>query len=268
MAMLLVLCMVISVVPMNTYAEETNATESTKFDRILHLDCGRKYFTKDWIIALINEMAAAGYNQLQLAFGNDGLRFLLNNMSFEANGISYEHSTVVSKVEVGNKAQNNSNDSRWLTQAEMDSIVAHADSKGIEIVETLDMYRKLLHADLLLKRFHHHILISIRIRMFLLLGIQTHFLGISGAELQQSQLVSPDRDAEFHILKLHIRLEGHDNLPRERTELGLYLSDKHREDTFLRLLNHQFETKIQGLNHCTTFDSHKVTEGLRSVNDK
>lgn len=32
--------------------------------RIVHLDCGRKYFSKDWIIALMYEAKAAGYNQV------------------------------------------------------------------------------------------------------------------------------------------------------------------------------------------------------------
>ena len=107
--------------------------------RILHLDNGRKYFSADWIKALINEMAAAGYNQLQLAFGNDGLRFLLDDMTFTANGTTYSHDTVVSKVEAGNSAQNSSGDGRWLTQAEMDSIISHANSKGIEIIPLLNL---------------------------------------------------------------------------------------------------------------------------------
>lgn len=117
----------------------TRDGEGDTYYRILHLDCGRKYFTKDWIIALINEMSAAGYNQLQLAFGNDGLRFLLDNMSFTANGTTYSHETVVAKVEAGNKAQNSSNDERWLTQTEMDAIIAHATAKGIEIVPLLNL---------------------------------------------------------------------------------------------------------------------------------
>ena len=29
---------------------------ASDFSKILHLDCGRKYFTKDWIIALLYEM--------------------------------------------------------------------------------------------------------------------------------------------------------------------------------------------------------------------
>lgn len=107
--------------------------------KIVHLDCGRKYFTKEWIIALINEIAADGYNQLQLAFGNDGLRFLLDNMSFTANGTTYSHDSVVSAVESGNAAQNSSGDKSWLTQSDMDEIIAAAKAKGIEIVPLLNL---------------------------------------------------------------------------------------------------------------------------------
>lgn len=122
-----------------TPAEPMTGTGTDGFYRIVHLDCGRKYFSKDWIIALLYEMQNAGYNQLQLAFGNDGLRFLLNDMSFTANGTTYSHKTVVSKVEAGNKAQNSSGDGRWLTETEMNDIVAKADELGIEIVPLLNL---------------------------------------------------------------------------------------------------------------------------------
>lgn len=62
-------------------AAEPAAVSGSGFYRIVHLDCGREYFTKQWIIALINEMSAAGYNQLQLAFGNGGFRFCLDDMA-------------------------------------------------------------------------------------------------------------------------------------------------------------------------------------------
>lgn len=107
--------------------------------KIVHLDCGRKYFSKDWIIALLYEMQNDGYNQLQLAFGNDGLRFLLNDMSFTANGTTYDNDTVVAKVKAGNKTQNNSGDERYLTEAEMDEIIAKANELGIEIVPLLNL---------------------------------------------------------------------------------------------------------------------------------
>lgn len=118
--------------------------------RIVHLDCGREYFTKDWIIALINEMADAGYNQLQLAFGNGGFRFYLNNMAVG----SYSHEQVMGALEAGNKhyniygdGENGPTNSEWitynpsvnaLTQTEMDTIIKHAQSKGIEIVPMLN----------------------------------------------------------------------------------------------------------------------------------
>ena len=125
-------------------------TSGDDYYRIVHLDCGREYFTKDWIIALINEMAKAGYNQLQLAFGNGGFRFYLDNMAVG----SYSHEQVMEALEAGNNHYNTYGDgedgptnSEWiaynpsvnaLTQTEMTAIIKHARSKGIEIVPMLN----------------------------------------------------------------------------------------------------------------------------------
>lgn len=118
--------------------------------RIVHLDCGREYFTKDWIIALINEMAEAGYNQLQLAFGNGGFRFYLNDMAIG----SHSSDEVKNALEAGNAHYNTYGDkedgpsnSEWkkyspsvnaLTQTEMKAIIDYAREKGIEIVPMLN----------------------------------------------------------------------------------------------------------------------------------
>ena len=133
---LLAVLMLLTMIPTVAFAA---GPTSDDFYKIVHLDCGRKYFTKDWIIALLQEMEADGFNQLQLAFGNDGLRFLLDDMSFTANGTTYSHDTVVSKVESGNKAQNSSGDSSWLKQSEMDEIISTANTLGIEIVPLLNL---------------------------------------------------------------------------------------------------------------------------------
>ena len=145
LSMILVLVMLLSLLSMAAFtlptaaSSDSAASNDDSFYRIVHLDCGRKYFTKDWIIALLNEMKADGYNQLQLAFGNDGLRFLLDDMSFTADGTNYLHRDVVSKVEAGNRAQNDSGDERWLTQSEMDDIISAAKALGIEIVPLLNL---------------------------------------------------------------------------------------------------------------------------------
>lgn len=158
LSLLLVLVLMVGVLPVSALADGWDLTgeldteqlleraepvemqaSASDFSKILHLDCGRKYFSKNWIVALLYEMQAAGYNQLQLAFGNDGLRFLLNDMSFTANGTTYSHETVVSKVKAGNKAQNSSGDESYLTETEMTEIITKANSLGIEIVPLLNL---------------------------------------------------------------------------------------------------------------------------------
>ncbi len=142
LAVILTLCMVLGVVPFTAFASENTSAVSENpntFHRIVHLDCGRKYFTADWIKALINEMAAAGYTQLQLAFGNDGLRFLLDDMSVTVNSTTYSSDKVTAGVQAGNKTYYNAGDVNELTESEMDEIITHAQSMGIEIVPHLNM---------------------------------------------------------------------------------------------------------------------------------
>ncbi|MBQ7298396.1 MAG: family 20 glycosylhydrolase [Clostridia bacterium] len=141
LAMFMVLCMMFSIVPMTVFADDTAGTADVQttavdndFQRILHLDCGRKYYTVDWIKALITEMKAAGFTHLQLAFGNDGLRFLLDDMTVG----SYSDADVTAAVHNGNIAYNAkktyTTELNELTQSEMDEIIAHANTTGIEII--------------------------------------------------------------------------------------------------------------------------------------
>ena len=126
--------MLLSMLPTVAFA----ANSSDDFYRIVHLDNGRKYYSKEWIIALINEMAEAGFNQLQLAFGNDGMRFLLDDMEITVDGTTYFSDAVTEGIQEGNKAYYDE-DVNELTEEEMDEILAHADSMGIEIVPHMNM---------------------------------------------------------------------------------------------------------------------------------
>lgn len=83
-ALVLSLAMIFGMVPMVGASAEETAGAQDNFDRIVHLDMGRKYFTPEWIESLIDEMAKLGYNQLELDFGNSEagqLRFALDDMS-------------------------------------------------------------------------------------------------------------------------------------------------------------------------------------------
>ena len=103
-ALVLSLAMIFGMAPMvnasagdSAAASASTTTEST-FDRIVHLDMGRKYFSPEWIKALINEISALGYTQLELDFSNnEGFRFSLpyDQMQIEVGG--YE--TVLMEVE-------------------------------------------------------------------------------------------------------------------------------------------------------------------------
>lgn len=122
-------------------AAETQAADSS-FMKIFHLDCGRKYFTKDWILALINEISAAGYTHLQLAIGNDGMRFLLDDMSLTVGGKTYSSEDVAAAIHAGNVAYDNRQsytpEKDELTESEMNAIISYATSKGITVIPLIN----------------------------------------------------------------------------------------------------------------------------------
>lgn len=146
MAMLMVLCMLITVAPMNVSASTMNndssnstksttnfasATESSDFLKIFHLDCGRKYFTIDQVKELIDAISAVGYSHMELAIGNDGLRLLLDDMSIEANGTVYDSNTIKNAIKSGNTKYSHSGE--W-SETEMNEIISYGKKKGIEII--------------------------------------------------------------------------------------------------------------------------------------
>lgn len=130
-------------------ADETNTTG--KVDgynyNIIHLDCGRKYFSVDSIKQIIDNASAAGFNYIQLAVGNDGMRFLLDDMSLTVNGTTYSSEAVKAAIHAGNEAYNKSakynnkayvTDTNELTQPEMDTIIAYAYEKGMGVIPLIN----------------------------------------------------------------------------------------------------------------------------------
>lgn len=120
-------------------ADETNTTG--KVDgynyNIIHLDCGRKYFSVDSIKQIIDNASAAGFNYIQLAVGNDGMRFLLDDMSLTVNGTTYDSNAVSAAIHAGNEAYYNF-DVDELTQSEMDAIIAYAYTKGMGVIPLIN----------------------------------------------------------------------------------------------------------------------------------
>lgn len=72
-----------------------------------------------------------------LGVGNDGMRFLLDDMSLTVNGTTYESDAVKSAIHAGNEAYYNF-DVDELTQSEMDAVLAYAKEKGMGVIPMLN----------------------------------------------------------------------------------------------------------------------------------
>lgn len=116
-----------------TSAQASDAEDTGYKYNIMFLDCGRKYFSVNSIKQIIDNASAAGFNYIQLAVGNDGLRFLLDDMSLTVNGTTYSSERVSAAIHAGNKAYYNF-DVYELTQPEMNEIIAYAASKGMGVI--------------------------------------------------------------------------------------------------------------------------------------
>lgn len=101
------------------------------------LDCGRKYFSVDSIKQIIDNAAAAGFNNVMLAVGNDGMRFLLDDMSLTVNGTTYSSEKVAAAIHTGNETYYNFTTDE-LTESEMDEIIAYAKTKGLGIIPVIN----------------------------------------------------------------------------------------------------------------------------------
>lgn len=145
LSLILAVILMIGLLPISAFAtsasaqagEDKAATQDGEFLRIFHLDCGRKYFTVDQIKQMIDYAAESNYTHVELAFGNDGLRFLLDDMSVEVNGTTYASDKVTSAIKQGNKKFYDAGTNE-LTQSEMQQLIDYAREKKIGIIPMFD----------------------------------------------------------------------------------------------------------------------------------
>lgn len=153
LSLLLIAAMLASFVVLPAAAEEPAAEQPTEavqaaetqskdavdgFDlSIVMLDAGRKYYSVDSIKQIIDNAAAAGFGYIMLGVGNDGMRFLLDDMSLTVNGTTYESDAVKSAIHAGNEAYYNFAVDE-LTQSEMDAVLAYAKEKGMGVIPMLN----------------------------------------------------------------------------------------------------------------------------------
>ena len=139
LALLLSLAMVVTMIPLGVFGGNGSDTYKNYY-KIAHLDCGRKYFSVDYIKGMIDTMYANGYNQLELAIGNGGLRLVLDDMDLTYGGKKLFYSNdVKNAIKEGNKNFYNDPNGNYLTEAQMDTIISYANARDIQIVPLLNM---------------------------------------------------------------------------------------------------------------------------------
>ena len=103
---------------------------SSSFERAVMLDCGRKYFTPDWIVALLDLMQSLGLNALILHFSEDmGCRLACPDYPWLAG--SDARLCVVRGI-------TDPDEGKYLSVADLYRIAAEADARGIALIPSFD----------------------------------------------------------------------------------------------------------------------------------
>ena len=101
-------------------------------ERIFFLDCGRKYYTPEWIKKLMLTVKEEGFNTFYIHFAEDiGHRLESKQYPFLAGGDSTlcVHGTVNGVPE---------DDEKYYTQEVMAELVRFAQANGLEVVPSFD----------------------------------------------------------------------------------------------------------------------------------
>jgi len=128
-----------------TFTPEAQKEEDAKREveklaknKVISIDAGRKYFTLDQLKRIVDKASELGYSDVHLLLGNDGLRFLLDDMTISANGKTYASDDVKKAIIEGTKAYYDDPNGTSLTQAEVTELVQYAKKKGIGLIPAIN----------------------------------------------------------------------------------------------------------------------------------
>ena len=128
---------------LNRYTAESVAAvkrevEKLAKNKVISIDAGRKYFTLDQLKRIVDKASELGYSDVHLLLGNDGLRFLLDDMTITANGKTYASDDVKKAIIEGTKAYYDDPNGTTLSQAEITELIEYAKSKGIGLIPAIN----------------------------------------------------------------------------------------------------------------------------------
>ena len=128
-----------------TFTPEAQKEEDAKREveklaknKVISIDAGRKYFTLDQLKRIVDKASELGYSDVHLLLGNDGLRFLLDDMTITANGKTYASDDVKKAIIEGTKAYYDDPNGTTLSQAEITELIEYAKSKGLGLIPAIN----------------------------------------------------------------------------------------------------------------------------------
>ena len=128
-----------------TFTPEAQKEEDAKREveklaknKVISIDAGRKYFTLDQLKRIVDKASELGYSDLHLLLGNDGLRFLLDDMSISANGKTYASDDVKNAIIEGTKSYYDDPNGTTLNQAEITELIQYAKDKGLGLIPAIN----------------------------------------------------------------------------------------------------------------------------------
>ena len=128
-----------------TFTPEAQKEEDAKREveklaknKVISIDAGRKYFTLDQLKRIVDKASELGYSDLHLLLGNDGLRFLLDDMTITANGKTYASDDVKNAIIEGTKSYYDDPNGTTLSQAEITELIQYAKNRGIGIIPAIN----------------------------------------------------------------------------------------------------------------------------------
>ena len=122
----------------STTERATQTNEKLAKKKIVSIDAGRKYFSPEQLKEIIDKAKHYGYTDLHLLVGNDGLRFMLDDMSITANGKTYASDDVKRAIEKGTNDYYNDPNGNHLTESQMTDLINYAKDKGIGLIPTVN----------------------------------------------------------------------------------------------------------------------------------
>lgn len=112
--------------------------EKVSKSKVISIDAGRKYFSLEQLKRIVDKASETGFSDLHLLLGNDGLRFLLDDMTIQANGKTYTSDDVKAAILAGNKSYYDDPNGSTLSQAEITELINYAKEKGIGVIPAIN----------------------------------------------------------------------------------------------------------------------------------